>query len=105
MSTVIYNKAVRDLIPDIIRATGKECVVEQVAPEEFLALLREKLAEEVAEYQAAPSVEELADIVEVIRSILYLEGASWEQLEELRVRKAVSRGAFAKRLVLKSADA
>lgn len=105
MSTVIYNKAVRDLIPDIIRATGKECVVEQVAPEEFLALLREKLAEEVAEYQAAPSVEELADIVEVIRSILYLEGASWEQLEELRVRKAVSRGAFAERLVLKSADA
>jgi predicted house-cleaning noncanonical NTP pyrophosphatase (MazG superfamily) len=105
MSTVIYNKAVRDLIPDIIRATGKECVVEQVAPEEFLALLREKLAEEVAEYQAAPSVEELADIVEVIRSILYLEGASWEQLEELRVRKAVKRGAFAERLVLKSADA
>ncbi|MBT9133708.1 MAG: hypothetical protein DDT39_01077 [Firmicutes bacterium] len=105
MLTINYNKAVRDRIPAIIRASGKECVVQQVSHAEFLTLLEAKLAEEVAEYQASPSIEELADIVEVIRAILALQGSTWEQLEGIREQKAAKRGAFVERLVLKSADA
>ncbi|MBS3938659.1 MAG: nucleoside triphosphate pyrophosphohydrolase [Peptococcaceae bacterium] len=105
MRTINYNKAVRDRITDIIRASGKECIVRQASPAEFLSLLEAKLAEEVAEYQESPSIEELADIVEVIRAILALQGSTWEQLEDTREQKAAKRGAFVERLVLESADA
>lgn len=100
MTSITYNKAVRDLIPDIIRASGKECTVEQVSPEKWLEMLNQKLGEEVAEYQAEPSLEELADILEVIRAIVSLRGETWEELEKARVEKAERRGGFGERLVL-----
>ena len=102
MTTITYNKAVRDRIPEIIRASGKQCTVEQVSPEQWLELLNQKLGEEVEEYQAEPSLEELADIIEVIRAIVNLRGEAWEQLERVRVGKAEKRGAFEKRLVSKA---
>jgi len=101
ISKVTYNKAVRDLIPDIIRAAGKDCSVEQVSQEQFLDLLGEKLAEEVAEYQEAPSLEELADILEVLMAIVCLSGHTMDELEEVRRKKAAERGRFAERLLLK----
>lgn len=100
VQVITFNKAVRDLIPDIIRATGKECVVEHVSDAKFLALLSDKLGEEVAEYQAKPSLEELADILEVMHAIVRLSGHTWGDLEQERAKKASLRGAFANNLVL-----
>lgn len=102
MRVITYNKAVRDLIPDIIRGQGKECAVEQIPPQEFLQLLKSKLAEEVAEYQANPTLEELADIQEVVIAILDLTGHTLAELEAVRVEKARKRGGFQKRLYLKT---
>lgn len=101
MRKVNYNKAVRDLIPDIIRIAGKDCSVEQVSQKQFLELLREKLAEEVAEYQANPSLEELADILEVLMAVVRLSGHTMEVLEDVRRKKVEARGGFDKRLLLK----
>lgn len=101
MQKVLYDKAVRDLIPDIIRAAGKECAVEQVSETRYLELLREKLAEEVAEYRAKPNLEELADILEVIMAVVQLSGHTMEELEDIRRKKAETRGAFRDRLLLK----
>lgn len=98
---VTYDKAVRDRIPDIIRGLGKECSVQQVPEAQFLELLQKKLAEEVAEYQAQPSLEELADIMEVIMAIVRLSGNTMEELEAIRIKKAMDRGGFNDRLVLK----
>jgi predicted house-cleaning noncanonical NTP pyrophosphatase (MazG superfamily) len=39
----IYNKLVRDKIPEIIRASGKRCVVATVSDEDYLRLLDQKL--------------------------------------------------------------
>ena len=100
MTTITYSKAVRDRIPEIIRASGKECTVEQVSPEKWLELLNEKLSEEVAEYQENPSLEELADILEIMRAIVALRGETWEELESVRAEKAEKRGGFEERLVL-----
>lgn len=100
MTTITYNKAVRDRIPEIIRASGKECTVVQVSPGRWLELLTEKLSEELAEYQANPSLEELGDILEVMREIVRLRGETWEELERTRVEKAEKRGGFGERLVL-----
>lgn len=101
MTLIKYDKAIRDRIPEVIQADGKECFVEQVSAEEFLRRLITKLGEEAAECQATPGLEELADIVEVVRAVVGYLGHTWADLEQVRLVKVGERGAFEKRLVLK----
>ena len=61
-----YHKLVRDRIPEIIESDGKTCVCETLSDEEYIRLLDEKLNEELAEYQESKSLEELADLLEVM---------------------------------------
>ena len=48
----VYNKLVRDKIPEIIEADGKVCRTHILSNEEYIVALEAKLNEEVAEYQA-----------------------------------------------------
>ena len=57
--------------------------------------------EELAEYQADKSLEELADLLEVVYAIVVARGYSVEELESVRKEKAEKRGGFEKRLRLK----
>lgn len=66
MPTKTYHKLVRDRIPEIIEADGKTCVCETLSDENYISLLDQKLNEELAEYQESKSLEELADLLEVI---------------------------------------
>ena len=50
MAVKIYNKLVRDKIPEIIEADGKTCKTEILSDEEYLKMLDAKLDEELAEY-------------------------------------------------------
>jgi predicted house-cleaning noncanonical NTP pyrophosphatase (MazG superfamily) len=95
-----YKKAVRDKIPEIIRKDGHECKVQTLSDSEFLSKLEKKLVEELQEYQESKSVEELADILEVIYRISELKGVKNHQLEELRRKKAQERGSFNENLFL-----
>lgn len=97
----IYNKLIRDKIPEIIKAAGKQSVVEVMSEEEFLEALDCKLEEEMAEYQADKSLEELADLLEVMYAVAKARGYSVEELESVRKEKAEKRGSFEKRLRLK----
>ena len=63
---VIYNKLVRDKIPEIIEASGKICEMDILSDEEYLQMLDKKLDEELAEYHQEQNIEELADILEVL---------------------------------------
>ena len=64
MRETIYNKLVRDCIPEIIASDGKTCVCETLSDEDYLRLLDAKLTEELSEYQESRSLEELADLLE-----------------------------------------
>ena len=97
----IYNKLIRDKIPEIIKTAGKQSVVEVMSEEEYLEALDCKLEEELAEYQADKSLEELADLLEVIYAVAVARGYSIEKLEVLRKEKAEKRGGFEMRLRLK----
>ena len=66
MATIRYNKLVRDRIPEIIEASGKRCEYSILSGDAYLHMLDEKLNEELAEYQDSKSMEELADLLEVI---------------------------------------
>ncbi|GGE00070.1 nucleoside triphosphate pyrophosphohydrolase [Paenibacillus nasutitermitis] len=99
-----YNKLVRDKIPQIIEANGKTPHTRILSADEYQSVLRTKLREETEEYfQAAnpqDALEELADMLEVIRALAGAQGASWEQLEAIRVKKAEARGGFEDRVYL-----
>lgn len=97
-----YKKAVRNRIPEIIERAGKTCVTEVLSPADFELKLREKLREELEEYLQSGSVEELADIVEVVYGLLEIRNVSLEEFEALRLAKKKERGGFSRRIVLKS---
>ncbi len=100
-SVKVYNKLVRDKIPEIIENSGKTCTVETLPDEKYTAMLDAKLNEELAEYQESKSLEELADLLEVIRAVTVARGYSLEDLERVRAEKAAKRGGFEKRILLK----
>ena len=67
----------------------------------YLQMLDVKLDEELAEYQESTSLEELADLLEVMRAVVKARGWSWEQLEQARQEKTAQRGGFEKKIFLK----
>ena len=99
MKTIKYDKLVRDKIPEIIEKSGKKCVVEVMDKETYIQYLDRKLNEELAEYQSDKSIEELADLLEVMQAVA--RGYSAEELDNVRKEKAANRGGFEKRLLLK----
>lgn len=101
MPTKAYHKLVRDRIPEIIEADGKICVCETPTDEDYIVLLDQKLNEELAEYQESKSLEELADLLEVIQAVVKARGWTLEELERVRADKAARRGGFEKKILLK----
>ena len=98
--SMVYNKLVRDRIPEIIEASGKTCLTATLSDEAYLHMLDQKLNEELAEYQESKSMEELADLIEVIAATAKARGCSWEQLLRIRDQKRAKRGGFEKRILL-----
>ena len=88
------GKLVRDKIPQIIAADGKKPITRILSQEEYLQELDKKLNEEIAEYQADKSIEEMADVLEVLFAICEARGHSVEQLMEVRNEKRKARGGF-----------
>lgn len=88
------GKLVRDKIPQIIIADGRTPIVRTLSDEEYLSELDRKLNEEVAEYQADKSLEEMADVLEVLLAICEARGHSVDELIEVRDKKREKRGGF-----------
>ena len=101
MNIIRYNKLIRDRIPEIIEASGKTCVTEILSDADYLKMVDAKLDEELAEYHRDQTVEELADLMEVIYAAARARGCTLEQLEAIRAEKATKRGVFEKKLLLK----
>lgn len=104
MGTKEYNKLVRDRIPDIISQNGGTAITKTLNDEEYAKCLKEKLAEEVQEFLSSDSVEELADIFQVILAILDKRGIPFERFEEMLHQKAREKGEFKDRLFLVCVD-
>ena len=97
----IHNKLVRDRIPEIIEASGKTCVTEVLPKDAYIQALDAKLNEELAEYQQSKSLEELADLLEVMGAVVKARGYTWDDLTRVRKEKRAQRGAFEQRIFLK----
>lgn len=101
MKVLIYNKLVRDRIPEIIESSGKTCSTDILSEADYLRLVDLKLDEELAEYHKDQNIEELADLLEVIRAAALARGYTLDDLERVRAEKAAKRGGFEKRILLK----
>ena len=101
----VYNKLVRDKIPEIIAGdNGKTCITRIMEDKEYLETLNTKMQEELKEYLESGDVEELADMEEVLRAILDVKKVSYEEFESIRLKKVEKRGAFKKKIFLESVD-
>ena len=96
----LYNKLVRDKIPEIIAATGKTCQTRILSREEYIAKLDEKLSEELAEYQESRDLEELADLLEVMEAVVTAWVYTWQQMQDVKAEKKAARGGFQDKLLL-----
>ena len=54
MSIILYNKLVRDKVPEQIERSGKSCTVEVVDDDQYRALLDRKLDEEMDSLSGPP---------------------------------------------------
>lgn len=95
------NKLVRDLIPKIIQYQGRKAAIKTLDESEYKLELDKKLQEEVQEYIQDQTIEELADILEVVYAIAKIKQVSVEALEKIRLEKLEKRGGFEKRIFLK----
>ena len=97
----IYNKLVRDKIPENINSMeGKKCNYKILSNKEYLRELDKKIFEEAHEFIEEHSVEELADLMEVIFAIMKNRNISMEEVEKARKIKNSKKGSFNDKIYL-----
>ena len=96
----IYNKLVRDKIPDIMRDKGETPVIRILEDSEYVSCLEQKLDEEVREFHESKETEELADILEVVFALCESRGSSVSELMSVYRKKHDERGGFSDKIFL-----
>ena len=91
---MIYNKLVRDKIPDLIKAQGEMPRFRFLTGEEYTLALEQKLDEETAEFHKEKNLEELADILEVVYALAENMGYEKADLLQAFEQKHEKRGGF-----------
>lgn len=96
-----YNKLVRDRIPENInKKPGKTCKYKILNDDEYLKELNRKVIEEANEFIEENSIEELGDLIEVIKAIMEVKCYSVEQIKEAMENKRDIKGAFSNKIYL-----
>lgn len=94
-----YNKLVRDKIPERLDAKGIPYEKRIADDQEYRSELIKKLLEEAQEFLEAGSVEELADVCEVVAALRELP--EFADLDAVQKTKREERGGFSERIILK----
>ena len=101
---IVYNKLVRDRIPEIVAADGKVAKTRVLELPEYEQALGEKLGEELDEYRKIGDTAELADMVDVILALAAVGGLDESAFYELVLLKRSRQGSFKDRLFLECVD-
>lgn len=100
----VYNKLVRDNILEIIEADNLRYNAKILNSEELLVEIKKKMIEEAKEFNEASnnkdSIEELADILELVHAAVSSLGITYDDLVEVRKQKKAKRGGFEKAIFL-----
>lgn len=100
----VYNKLVRDRIPEIIEKAGEKPYIETLNKKEFFEETKKKISEEARELIKAKGrkqiINEIVDIQELIDVLVTQIGITKLELWTLQRKKNIKRGGFKKRLFL-----
>ncbi|NVK40705.1 MAG: nucleoside triphosphate pyrophosphohydrolase [Oceanospirillaceae bacterium] len=100
----VFQKLVRDEIPDRISEAGEQTVLARIAKPESRGALLSKLFEEAVELKNARSPDdveaEIADLLEVVFSLAEATGVNWESVNKTAEEKRQQRGSFSQGVVL-----
>ncbi len=96
----VYNKLVRDNIPDIIRKNGEIPHTSILDNDKYLQELKTKLIEETNEFIESEELMELADILEVVEYLAKATGSNLDEILRLKEQKEIKNGAFEKKIFL-----
>ncbi len=100
----VFNKLVRDDIPDIIKQNGETPVTRILNDDEYKEELYKKLIEEANEVieskDSNSTLEELADVLEVLKAIAKLNNSDLNDVIKIGDQKRIKRGGFEKRIFL-----
>ena len=110
-----YNKLVRDKIIQNIQGKGHNAIYSILGREEYFKELDKKLIEEVNEFIKTHneeenkigiehSEEEMADIMEVIETIIKQRVMSLERIQSIKEEKRQKAGSFNDRIYLVSVE-
>jgi len=100
MAEKVYNKLVRDNIPEVIER-AKKTPVTRVADElELKQHLSQKLIEELNEFNETPIEEEVADLLEVIDGLIEVYKLDYNEIKTIKANKKHERGGFSKGIIL-----
>lgn len=100
----IFNKLVRDNIPDIIKSNNEIAEIRILSDDEYKNELNRKLLEEANEVISTKTddeiKEELADLYEVILAKLKLIDSDIKEIEKIAINKRNKRGGFEQKIFL-----
>ena len=100
----IYNKLVRDKIPEIIKNNNGNPIIRILDDNEYKLELEKKLHEEYLEALETKTpeerIEELADMLEIISALSNLENKTLEDVIEASKIKKDKRGGFTEKIFL-----
>lgn len=105
---MIFNKLVRDKIPEIIAKQGKKVTFRVLQDDEKEQALKDKLIEEVQELINAETreqvIEEMADIQEVLIALRSKYKIRLVEVQTVGVNKHAKRGGFENGYFLESVE-
>ena len=99
----IYNKLVRDKIPEIIKNNNEEPITRILNDIDYKKELEKKLYEEYQEVLEATGkdrLEELADMLEIISSLTKIKNITLNNVIEIANKKVLKRGSFENKIFL-----
>ncbi|WP_020061057.1 nucleoside triphosphate pyrophosphohydrolase [Bacillus sp. 123MFChir2] len=100
----VYNKVVRDRVPEIILMSGKTYTSKKLSKQEYIEELSKIGVEEMREFASMQerehALDSLADALEVIKALAKAEGVTLEEIERIRKEKEAERGGFEKGVYL-----
>lgn len=100
-----YNKLIRDNYPQIAAKRGQQIVYHEAhTDEEYWMKLKEKLQEEMNEFEKDGTMRSLADVLDVIEAMCVFKHIDLKELDVVRENRRIDLGKFERRLVLEESE-
>lgn len=98
MRTFKLDKLIRDGILKRMEQDGQSVDYHNVQGQELASALTKKLIEEATEFSLAKEhpIEELADLLAVLKSVARVSGYDWQDVIDLEADKELEKGGFLK---------